>query len=106
MKRRAKVRELMQRGVIGEVIQLFHARRTGIIRSDDGYDVTFNAESLAVGLGYGELASAYESLTGCLSRRERSSHCHQCSAGAESTRGTQTGRVRGTFREAGGSGVM
>lgn len=56
MKRRVKVKELMQReGLSGGVIQLFHSRRTGIIHGDDGYDVTFNAESLVVGLGYGEL---------------------------------------------------
>lgn len=56
MKRRVKVGELMQReGLTGEVVQLFHSRRTGMIHGDDGYDVTFNAESLVVGLAYGEL---------------------------------------------------
>ena len=56
MRRRVKVRELMQReGLRGEIVQLFHTRSTGIIHGDDGYDVTFNEESLVVGLGYGEL---------------------------------------------------
>ena len=56
MKNRVKVRELMQReGLSGEVVQPFHSWRTGIIHGDDGYDVAFNAESLVVGLGYGEL---------------------------------------------------
>jgi len=56
MKRRVKVRELMQReGLSGEVITLFHSRRTGIIHGDDGYDVTFNEQSLAVGLCYRDL---------------------------------------------------
>lgn len=56
MKRRVKVRELMQReGLSGEVIQLFHSRRTRMIHGDDGYDVTFNEESLVVGLTYGQL---------------------------------------------------
>lgn len=56
MKRRVKVKQLMQReGLTGEVVQLFHSRRTGIIHGEDGYDVTFNAESLVVGLGYSEL---------------------------------------------------
>ncbi len=56
MKRRIKVRELMQReGFRGEIVQLFHSRRTGMIHGDDGYDVTFNEESLVVGLSYGEL---------------------------------------------------
>ena len=57
MKRRIRVRELMQReGVRGEIVQLFHSRRTGIIHGYDGYDVTFNEESLVVGLSYGELS--------------------------------------------------
>jgi hypothetical protein len=56
MKRRIKVRELMQReGLRGEVVQLFHLRNTGIIHGNDGYDVTFDEESLALGLGYSEL---------------------------------------------------
>ena len=57
MKRRIKVRELMQReGLRGEIVQLFHSRRTGMIHGDDGYDVTFNEESLVVGLSCGELS--------------------------------------------------
>lgn len=57
MKRRIRVRELMQReGLRGEIVQLFHSRRTGIIHRDDGYDVTFNEESLVVGLSYVELS--------------------------------------------------
>jgi hypothetical protein len=57
MRRRMKVRELMQReGLHGEVVQLFHSRSTGMIHGDDGYDVTFNEESLVVGLGYSELS--------------------------------------------------
>src|SRR5437016_8226964 len=57
MKRGTRVKELMQReGLRGEIMQLFHSRRTGMIRGDDGYDVTFNEESLVVGLAYGELS--------------------------------------------------
>ncbi len=57
MKRRTRVRELMQReGLRGEIVQLFHSGRTGMIHGYDGYDVTFNEESLVVGLGYGELS--------------------------------------------------
>jgi hypothetical protein len=57
MKRRIKVRELMQRvGLRGEVAELFHSRNTGLIHGDDGYDVTFNQESLVVGLSYRELS--------------------------------------------------
>lgn len=56
MRRRVKVRELMQReGLSGEVVSLSHSRRAGIIHGDDGYDVTFNDQSLALGLGYGDL---------------------------------------------------
>ena len=57
MKRRIRVRELMQReGLRGEIVQLFHSGRTGMIHGYDGYDVTFNEESLVVGLSYGELS--------------------------------------------------
>jgi hypothetical protein len=57
MKRRIRVRELRRReGLRGEIVQLFHSRRTGVIHGDDGYDVTFNEESLVVGLSYGELS--------------------------------------------------
>jgi hypothetical protein len=57
MKRRIKVRELMQReGLRGEVVELFHSRNTGLIHGDYGYDVTFNQESLVVGLSYRELS--------------------------------------------------
>jgi hypothetical protein len=57
MKRRIKVRELMQReGLRGDVVELFHSRNTGLIHGDDGYDVTFNQESLAMGLSYRELS--------------------------------------------------
>ena len=57
MKRRIKVKELIQReGLRGEIVQLFHSQRTGMIHGDDGYDVTFNEESLAVGLSDGELS--------------------------------------------------
>lgn len=56
MKRRINVKELMRReGLRGEVVQLFHSPRTGIIHGDDGYDVAFNPESLVVGAGYDEL---------------------------------------------------
>jgi hypothetical protein len=56
MKRRIRVTELMQReGLRGEVVQLFYSRSTGMIHGEDGYDVTFNEESLVVGLSYGEL---------------------------------------------------
>ena len=57
MRRRIKVRELMQReGLNGEVVKLLPSRSTGIIHGDDGYDVTFNEESLVVGLSYSELS--------------------------------------------------
>jgi hypothetical protein len=47
----------MQReGLRGEVVQLFHSRRTGMIHGYDGYDVSFNDESLVVGLSYRELS--------------------------------------------------
>ena len=56
MKRRIRVRELMQReGLPGEIVQPFHSGRTGMIHGYDGCDVTFNEESLVVGLSYGEL---------------------------------------------------
>ncbi len=56
MRNRVKVREMMQReGLSGEVVTLFHSGRTGIIHGDDGYHVTFNEESLVVGLAYGDL---------------------------------------------------
>ena len=56
MRRGVKVRELMQReGLSGEFVTLFHSGRTGIIHGDDGYHVTFNEESLVVGLAYGDL---------------------------------------------------
>jgi len=57
MKRRIKIRELMQReGLRGEIVQLFHSGRTGMIHGYDGYDVIFNEESLVVGMSYGELS--------------------------------------------------
>ncbi len=56
MRSRVKIGELMQReGLSGEVVTLFHSRSTGIIHGDDGYDVTFNEESLVVGLAYSKL---------------------------------------------------
>jgi hypothetical protein len=56
MRSRVKIGELMQReGLSGEVVTLFHSRSTGIIHGDDGYDVTFNEESLVVGLAYSEI---------------------------------------------------
>jgi hypothetical protein len=56
MKRRTRVTELMQReGLRGEVVELFYSRSTGMIHGEDGYDVTFNEESLVVGLSYREL---------------------------------------------------
>lgn len=38
----------------GAVVRL-PSGRTGIIHGDDGYDVTFNEQSLVVGLGHGDL---------------------------------------------------
>lgn len=56
MRRGVKVRELMQReGLSGEVVTLSYPQRAGIIHGDDGYDVTFNEESLVVGLAYSEV---------------------------------------------------
>jgi hypothetical protein len=48
MKSRIKVK--------GEVINLFPSWHTGIVHGDDGCDVTFSDESLAVGFGYRELS--------------------------------------------------
>jgi len=57
MKGRIKAGEPMQReGLYGEVVELFHSRNTGLIRGDDGYHVTFNQESLVVGLSYRQLS--------------------------------------------------
>jgi len=53
---RVKIGKLLQReGLSGEVVTLFHSRSTGMIHGDDGYDVTFNEESLVVGLAYSEV---------------------------------------------------
>ncbi len=58
MKGRTKVKELMQReGLKGEVVNLFPSWHTGIIHGDDGYDVSFSEESLAVGFIYSELSA-------------------------------------------------
>lgn len=46
----------MQReGLRGEAVQLFHSRSTGMIHGYDGYEVSFNEESLVIGLSYREL---------------------------------------------------
>jgi hypothetical protein len=56
MRRGVQVRELMRReGLSGEVVSVFHSGRTGMIHGDDGYEVSFNEESLVVGLAYGDL---------------------------------------------------
>jgi hypothetical protein len=56
MMRQIEVRVLMQReGLSGEVVNLFPSWHTGIIHGDDGYDVTFSDESLAVGFDYSEV---------------------------------------------------
>ena len=56
MRSRVKIGKLLQReGLSGEVVTLFHSRSTGMIHGDDGYDVTFNEESLVVGLAYSEV---------------------------------------------------
>jgi len=71
MKRRIKVCELMQReGLHGEVVELFHLGNTGMIHGDDGYDLTFNQESLVVGLSYRELS------LGLFREGSEGSHCH------------------------------
>ena len=47
MKKRFKVRELMQRERLrGEIVEFFHLRNTGMIHGEEGYDVAFNQESL------------------------------------------------------------
>lgn len=57
MKKRIWGSELRQReGLRGEIVELCHSRRTGMIHGYDGYDVTFNEESPVVGLSYGELS--------------------------------------------------
>ncbi len=57
MRRRIKVRDLMQReGLCGEIVELFHSQHTGMIHGDGGYDVIFNGESLVVGLAYNQLS--------------------------------------------------
>ena len=56
MRRRIRVRELTQReGLSGAVVRLFPSGGTGIIHGDDGYDVTFNEQSLVEGLGYADV---------------------------------------------------
>ncbi|HVB57569.1 MAG TPA: hypothetical protein VNE63_14260 [Candidatus Acidoferrales bacterium] len=56
MRGQIEVRVLMQReGLSGEVVNLFPSWHTGIIHGDDGYDVTFSDESLAVGFDYREV---------------------------------------------------
>ncbi|MBI3668384.1 MAG: hypothetical protein HY237_01170 [Acidobacteria bacterium] len=56
MRGRVKVRDLMRKqDLTGEGVSLFPARNTGIIHGDEGYDVTFNDESLAVGIAYAGL---------------------------------------------------
>ncbi len=73
MRRCIRVGELIQReGLRGEIMQLFHSRRTGMIRGYDGYDVTFNEESLVVGLSYGELSLGLKVSYGSFSPRGRS----------------------------------
>ena len=73
MRRCIRVGELIQReGLRGEIMQLFHSRRTGMIHGDDGYDVTFNEESLVVGLSYGELSLGLRVSYGSFSPRGRS----------------------------------
>jgi len=70
MRRCIRVGELIQReGLRGEIMQLVHSRRTGMIR---GYDVTFNEESLVVGLSYGELSLGLRVSYGSFSPRGRS----------------------------------
>ena len=57
MRRRIKVHEVMQKeGLRGEVVELFHSRNTGLIHGDNGHLVTFNQESLVVGLSYRALS--------------------------------------------------
>lgn len=57
MKKRISVNELMQtEGLRGEIVQLCHSRGAGMIHGNDGYNVTFNEESLVVGPSYGELS--------------------------------------------------
>lgn len=54
---RIKLAELKQReGLQGEVFNLFPSWHTGIIRGDDGNDVTFCEDSFVVGFSYGELS--------------------------------------------------
>lgn len=54
---RINVGQLMQREDLrGEVVKLFPSWHTGIIRGDDGNDVTFSEESLVVGCSYTELS--------------------------------------------------
>jgi len=54
---RMRAQELMRKhGLKGEIVDLFHSSRTGIIHGDDGYDVAFNEDSLAVGLAYSALS--------------------------------------------------
>lgn len=47
---------MQMEGLKGNVANLFPSWHTGIIHGDDGYDVTFSDDSLAVGLGYRELS--------------------------------------------------
>lgn len=47
---------MQRQGLSGEVVTLSYPQRAGIIHGDDGYDVTFNEESLVVGLAYSEVS--------------------------------------------------
>jgi len=72
MNRRIKVRELRQsEGLRGEVVELFHSRNTRLIHGDDGYLVTFNQESLVVGLSYRELSLGLKVTHGIFSQSDR-----------------------------------
>ncbi len=56
MRIRIKLRDLVRReGLCGEIVQLYYSENTGMIHGEDGYDVTFNSESLVVGLAYNQL---------------------------------------------------
>jgi hypothetical protein len=57
MRGRIRVGELIQReGLTGEVVNLCHSWHTGIIHGDDGYDVSFGDDSLALGFPYRKIA--------------------------------------------------
>ncbi len=47
---------LHREGLSGEVVKLFPSCHTGIVHGDDGYDVTFSDDSLALAFNYAQMS--------------------------------------------------